>query len=160
MAVRSPVQSGMKTAYRDLVQAKAGAHGLPWDLVEAVVFMESAGHTDAFRYEPEFWVRYLKDKPEYRDLLPRRVSSSYGLMQVMLPVARECGFTGEPEELFVPATGLEFGCRKLATEMYWAGGNINKALGAYNAGRGGWNSPAGVAYSTGVLRTRQLLDPL
>ncbi len=35
------------------------------------VIVESAGNTDAFRFEPGFWNRYLKHNPIYRHLNPR-----------------------------------------------------------------------------------------
>lgn len=93
----------------------AHEHGLDPLLVAAVVLQESAANTDAFRHERLFWNRYLKTKPEWRDENPRRVSSSYGLMQVMYPVAVERGMSRQlpPETLFVPAAGLFYGCKHL-----------------------------------------------
>lgn len=138
--------------YRALIESIAASNGLDADLVEAVVLTESSGNTDAFRFEPGFWRLYLQDNPRYMDLIPRRVSSSYGLMQVMYPVSVELGFTGEPEELFIPQIGLKYGCKKLAQLMEWAHGDRAKALGAYNAGRGGWDSAPGRVYATKVLK--------
>lgn len=119
------------------IVAAAIIFGLQPSLVEAVCWQESSSRTSAYRYEPLFWARYLTRKPEYATLNPARVSASYGLMQIMFPVARELGFMGEPEELFAPAIGLEWGCRKLAHEIAWAKGDLEQALAAYNGGRGG-----------------------
>lgn len=135
----------IRTAYRLEIETVAMRHELPPDLVEAMVLVESSGHTDAFRFEPAFFARYQAPKKEWAYALtnPRRYGSSYGLMQIMLAVAREVGFTGVPEELFVPEIGLEYGCRKLAELCRWAErrGNglpedvrLRSALASYNGG--------------------------
>lgn len=141
------------TLYRDLVEREAAALGLDPDLVEAIVWVESSGLTDAFRFEPGFWRRYLAAKPEYAGQNPRRVSSSYGLMQVMYPTAQEHGFGWPPERLFEPEVGLRYGCLHLRALLEWANGEVDKALGAYNAGRGRWDSQAGRLYASKVNAT-------
>lgn len=138
----------------------AERHGIPVDLVTAVVWAESSGLTHAYRYEPAFWRRYLEGKPEWDGSNPARVSASYGLMQVMFPVAVEFGYprTDPPEHLFVPLVGLEYGCKVLAERIAWAQGHIEAALAAYNGGKGG-NAPGGLlrnaGYANKVLRFRQ-----
>lgn len=134
----------------------ADRHGLTPDLVQAVCLIESSGRTDAFRAEPAFWDRYLRDKPEWDGANPRRVAASYGLLQVMFPVAVEFGMarTEPPEYLFVPLIGLHYGCAVLAERLAWARGDIRAALASYNGGKGG-NAPGGVlrnaAYADKVL---------
>lgn len=123
------------TDYRHEIETIAMQRGLDPDLVEALVIIESGGHADAFRYEPAFWKRYLQGKPEWADCVPRRVSSSYGLCQVMYPVAKELGFSGVPELLFVPTTNLTWGCLKLSQLLQWANGDEERALCAYNGGK-------------------------
>lgn len=152
----------MRTPYRAEIEAAAKAHGLEPDLVEAVVMTESSGHTDAFRWEPNFYAKYLAGKPQWADWAPRRVASSYGLMQVMYVVARELGFTGEPELLFVPRVGLDWGCRKLATLLAWSGGNVLQALAAYNGGKGGNATPPyrNAHYAAKVLAARSAIVTL
>lgn len=139
-----------KTRYTLEIDAAAGKHGLDPLLVEAVVLQESSGNTDAFRFEPDFWNRYLKLLPAYDGANPRRVSASYGLMQIMFRVAVERGFDPAlpPETLFVPETGLEYGCRQLAHLRDWARGrNVPDdrlsecILASYNGGTGG-NDPS------------------
>lgn len=138
--------------YRADVDAAAAEHGLDPDLVAAIVAQESGGWASAFRYEPDFWDRYLANNPNYMTRNRREVSASYGLMQTMYSTAVEHGFVGQPWELFNPRVSLEFGCRILAKLMVWADGHVEKALGAYNAGRGGWNSVAGRKYAASVLQ--------
>ena len=142
--------------YRAEVEVMADAHGLTPNLVQAVCLVESGGRTSAYRYEPAFWDRYLKDTPEWDGANPERVSASYGLMQVMFPVAVEMGMprTDPPESLFVPVVGLEYGCLVLAERLAWARGELRAALAAYNGGKKG-NAPGGVlrnaAYADKVL---------
>ena len=154
------------TRYWSEIQAAARAHGLDPILVEAVVIQESAGNTDGFRFEPVFYNRLLKGKPEWVGQNPRRISSSYGLMQCMYVVARERGYAASlpPEGLFVPEVGLEYGCRQLAFLLNWARKgwpdlahdlHIQAALASYNGGRGG-NVPGTVlrngVYARSVLK--------
>lgn len=129
------------TDYTRLIAVCATPKGLDPQIVEALVLVESSGHADAFRFEPGFYARYLKGKPEWADAIPRRVSSSYGLMQILYPVAKELGFTLEPEMLFLPATNLTWGCLHLSHLLTWAGGDYTRALCAYNGGKGGNVTP-------------------
>ncbi len=138
--------------YRTEIALAASAHGLDPDLVAAVVEQESSGRFYAYRYEPAFWARYLQQHPDYRHRIPEEVSASYGLMQTMFSTAREHGYDGEPWGLFDPRVSLDIGCRVLAKLMTWAAQNEAQALGAYNAGRGNWNSTAGLAYAASVLK--------
>jgi soluble lytic murein transglycosylase-like protein len=136
--------------YRAEIEAAAREHGLDADLVEAVVLTESAGLTHAYRFEPDFFRRYMEGKPQWIGANPRRVSASYGLTQVMFPVAVELGYVGEPEGLFVPSVALDVGCQKLAELLKWSGGNVDQALAAYNGGKGNWNAPKPQQYVTKV----------
>lgn len=133
----------MKFWYRPEVEVVAERHGLSADLVQAVCLTESSGQTHAYRAEPAFWDRYLKGKPEWDGSNPARVSASYGLMQVMFPVAVEHGMarTEPPEYLFVPLIGLTYGCLVLQRRMDWAGGDLRAALASYNGGKTRDNAP-------------------
>lgn len=143
----------IRTRYKAEIDVAATKHGLDPLLVEAIVIQESGGNTDAFRFEPDFWNRYLKGNPKYRALNPRRVSSSYGLMQVMFSRLWEDRIADNdvwaPELLFVPEHGLDVGCAFFAELLAWAktlpaSGHAETpelvALAAYNGGRGG-NDP-------------------
>ena len=128
--------------YRAEAYAIADSHSLDPNLVIAVALIESSGRTHAYRYEPHFWMKYLVNKPEWDGANPERVSASYGLMQVMYPVALERGFppNDPPEHLFVPTVGLEYGCRQLRYLLDWAKGDIEAAIASYNGGTKG-NEP-------------------
>jgi soluble lytic murein transglycosylase-like protein len=139
----------LRTRYWGLIQEVAAKYTFDPLLIEALVVQESSGNTDAFRFEPDFWNRYLKGKPEWAGKNPRRVSSSYGLMQVMFPVALERGFPVvlAPESLFIPELGLEWGCKHLTYLRTWAKAlPVDEAtqtlamIAAYNGGKGG-NDP-------------------
>jgi soluble lytic murein transglycosylase-like protein len=136
--------------YRTEIEDAAKRYGLDADLLEALVLTESSGLTNAYRFEPDFHRRYLVGKREWDGKNPRRVSASYGLAQVMFPVAVELGFMGEPEDLFSPVVGLEYGARKLAQLVKWADGDVDKALAAYNGGAGNWKAPVPQRYVTTV----------
>lgn len=124
------------TDYRAEVEAIAGPLHLDPDVVEAIVLTESSGKTHAYRHEPFFWQRYLQGKPKWDGAVPARVSSSYGLMQVMYPVACELGYSDQPECLFVPVIGLTWGCKKFRSLLDWAKQDVEQALAAYNGGKG------------------------
>lgn len=142
----------LRTRYFDLIKQVAAAHNLDPILVEAVVVKESSGNTDAFRFEPDFYNRYLKLSKDWewarkKYANPRRISSSFGLMQVMFPVAVEDGYpkADPPEWLFIPEVGLEYGCRRLRRLQMWAeatGAAVDPhqrllaSLAAYNGGKG------------------------
>lgn len=125
----------MTTIAQEII-ARAEAARLDPVLVRAVVMTESSGRPCAYRYEPRFWDRYLADNPLWKDQEPRRVSASYGLMQVMYPVAWELGFREEPELLTVPRVGLFWGCTLLAGLLQWSKGDVDQALAAFNGGKG------------------------
>lgn len=136
----------MRFYYRAEVATISATHRLDADLVMAVCLQESAGKTSAYRHEPRFWLRYMAGKPEWDGAVPDRVSSSYGLMQVMFTTALQFGFPrgDAPESLFVPIIGLQYGCRILADRMAWAKGDVSAALASYNGGKTADNQP-GVA---------------
>lgn len=140
------------TPYRALIEQEAArvSDRLDPNLVEAVVIAESNGCTDAFRYEAGFFRLYLANNPDYKGENPRRVSSSYGLMQVMYPTARQYGFGEVPELLFIPDVGLHYGCRHLAAMLAHFTGDIASALAAYNGGIGNYTADAPQRYARRV----------
>jgi soluble lytic murein transglycosylase-like protein len=142
------------TLYRPEIEAAARDFGLDPDLLEALVMAESAGEADAFRFEPDFWRRYLANHPDYKGKNPRRVSSSYGLCQVMYSTACNLGFKAQPESLFLPDVSLHFGAMYLSRLLKWAGGNAAQALAAYNGGQGNWTAEGPQSYAAKVLRFR------
>ena len=163
----------IEKAFADLVAAIAPKHGLDVDLIEAVILTESSGQFHAYRFEPAFWDRYLKNHPDYRHMLPRTAAASYGLMQLMYPTARQEGFTGKPWELFDPSINIEYGCRHLARHLAWADSHdennvgiftlteLRSALAAYNGDRQGnepdANPDRNAVYADKVLNNRRLV---
>ena len=102
---------------RQLAMAAAKRHGLDPDLVMAVVSVESA-----FR--------------------PQAVSpkGALGLMQLMPATAASLGV----RDPFDPAENLEGGTRHLGTLVSTYGGDLTRALAAYNAGEGAVSRHRGV----------------
>ena len=163
----------MRTRYWSEIVKAAADYKLDPILVEAVVVQESGGNTDGFRFEREFYNRLLKGKPEWAGKNPRRVSSSYGLLQIMFPVAVERGYdpAHPPEMLFVPEVGLRWGCKHLAYLKDWADRGwpqvpeeqrVKAVLASYNGGRGS-NTPAhnplrNRTYAESILRAYQKLQ--
>jgi soluble lytic murein transglycosylase-like protein len=144
--------------YKPLAKKAADELKVPQALVESWIIQESGGRPYAYRFEPAFWERYLKGKPEWADLDRDRVSASYGLLQIMFPTARQYGFKGQPEELFVPETNVEIACKIFKNLLEWSEGDIPKALAAYNGGKGNWTGIRPQAYAREVLNRQQLLE--
>ena len=138
---------------------------VPKLLLKALAIRESALQPDAYRYEPKFWEKYLKDNPEWEGEDPAKVSASWGLCQLMFVVAVELGFgknrTGE--ELCDPVVNIELAAKKL--RLIWD--TLNKygtcikhyplhpltiCLCRYNGG--GWKNPD----DDGKLRTQKYAD--
>lgn len=138
--------------YEPEIAAAARNHGLDPQLVTAVVLQESAGKTDAFRYEPGVWT-WFQGHPKAAGLSARRAASSYGLMQVLYATATDYGFNTEPEYLFIPRVGLDFGCYHLAHCLKWGHYSVGRGLAAYNGGASekGANKAQAQRYATEVL---------
>lgn len=106
----------MSSAFDTLIWEAAGRHGLEPNLVKAIVAAESSFNPRAFRNEPR-----IKD-------------ASWGLMQTLYATARDMGYQGPAEGLFVPENSLEFGCRYLKRQVIRYGGSLEPAIAAYNSG--------------------------
>ena len=113
--VLAPMAAG--TDVRAMAIAAARRHGLDPNLVLAVVGVES-------------------------DFQPAAVShkGAQGLMQLMPATARELGVT----DALDPAQNLDGGTRYLRMLMAQYGGDLGKALAAYNAGPGAVKRHGGV----------------
>lgn len=122
---------------RAAVAAAAAKYALSEELLVAQVLVESSGQPDAFRFEPLFYRAYIKGNAaakagRYGPL----AACSYGPLQIMCETACELGFSGRPEDLFVPEIGMDWGAHYLAQLLEWTKGDYAKALCAYNGGRG------------------------
>lgn len=140
----------MKSPYREVIRLEASRAGVDPLLVEAVIQQESAGKADAFRFEPGYWKRYCAGDPAWQDWEPRRVASSYGLMQIMYPTAVQLGFHQAPERLFDIQENIALGCKLLARLLRRFENDVQKALAAYNGGPAGVNRPVPLAYARKV----------
>lgn len=117
-----------------LARATAKKYNLNDALVCAIVEQESGWDTNAWRYEPAFYERYIVplNLPDAEEA--RQRSTSWGLMQVMGEVAREFGYVGELTDLMCQAVGLDWGCKVFAKKLERAHGDTYKALLAWNGG--------------------------
>ena len=126
----------MSPGHRLVAQHVARKHGLPLDIVCAIVAVESSGDPWAYRVEPAYpYLVNCRTRQNYRTGVaglrrapedfpgPRGITAdsewigqqtSWGLMQVMGAVAREHGFADPFPALCEPLQGLEYGCRHLA----------------------------------------------
>lgn len=76
--------------------------GIEPALVCAVITNESSWKTDATRFEPAFFNRYISHMTGLSDEEKKNRATSFGLMQIMGQVAREQGFDGPLTDLFDP----------------------------------------------------------
>ena len=113
----------------------AAKYGLDPLIVCAVCEQESSWNQNAVRFEPGFLALYVKPKnPAAPTTLEILKACSFGLMQVMGEVAIELGWQGHfLTELCDPATGVDFGCRKLQ-RCFSVHGDAETSLLAYNGG--------------------------
>lgn len=115
----------------------AAKHNLPPALVCSIVQRESTWNPFAIRYEPGFFNKYVL--PAYSsnkfDVTEAKARSiSWGLMQVMGEVARECGFKGDLSSLCDPEIGIDIGCQIFARKLKDNSGDVSRALLAWNGG--------------------------
>lgn len=95
----------------------AKKYKLPRLLLKAVAQVESALDPNAYRFEPGFWDRYLKNNPEWRGKDPKVVSASYGLMQIMYTTAWSMGFRGKATDLYDPLINIDLGAKLLRANI-------------------------------------------
>lgn len=121
-------------------------------VVSAVITVESGWDNWAVRFEPGWkwhlnvmqWAKRVNVSTATETICQQM---SWGLMQVMGTVARELGYEKDLPGLCAPATGIQFGCKKLK-QNYVRYGCMKKALAAYNAGNP--KSKAGQLYAEKV----------
>lgn len=121
-----------------LARQKATERGIDDALVCAVCEQESGWNPYAYRYEPLFFAKYVaplytQNKLSISEAYAR--AFSWGALQIMGQTARELGFANTfLSALCDPATGIEWGCRKLAHCLDLKHGDVEQALLAYNGG--------------------------
>lgn len=135
----------MQAELIQIARDAARIYDLPPELVCAVIEQESSWQPWAVRYEPQFFTHYIEPMAAQGKLhapagvsMPTEAylrSCSFGLMQIMGQVAREKGFSLPfLTALCDPATGIEWGCKHLASRIAHSNGNIEKALLLWNGG--------------------------
>jgi soluble lytic murein transglycosylase-like protein len=108
----SSVSDG-RAPYRALIDKEAAQNGLPPEIAEAVMAVESGYNPDAIGGVGEI-----------------------GLMQILPSTAAMLGFRGSLAELAVPETNIRYGVTYLAKAWRLAGGDLCTAAMKYRAGHG------------------------
>ena len=131
-------------------------------LIKAMAIVESALDVRAYRHEPMFWDRYLKNNVEWKDKDPKIVSASFGVLQIMFTTAWSLGFRGQAEDLYNPVINVELGTklmRQLLSNIQIQGIDIKYQiwpikimLSRYNGGS------VGNPRSDGSLRNQSYVD--
>lgn len=106
-------ERGDNASYRAIVEREALAHGIPPELADAVMAVESGYNPATVGADGEI-----------------------GLMQLMPATAAMLGFTGTLAELAVPETNIRYGVMYLAAAWQLAGQDICTATMKYRAGHG------------------------
>lgn len=106
----APAQSGARGGYSALIARHAAANGVPFELADAVVRIES-------RYNPRAYN-----------------AGALGLMQIKARTARGVGFRGPDSALFEPETNIRYGVRYLAQAYRLAGGDLCGTVMRYQSG--------------------------
>ena len=126
--------------HREPIVAALKKYRVPVPVIIATISTESSGNSRAYRYEPAFYDNYIKNKklwknnPYYNE--PKRISASYGLMQILYTTAYDVGFRGKPEDLYDPETNIDAGAAYIASSFQVKnhGWDPPKIACAYNAG--------------------------
>lgn len=108
-----PAQSDSRADYRALVEAAAKREGMPPEVADAVMGVESGYNPGAIGGVGEI-----------------------GLMQILPSTARMLGFSGTLADLAVPETNIRYGVTYLAQAWRLASGDICTATMKYRAGHG------------------------
>ncbi|MBG0812505.1 transglycosylase SLT domain-containing protein [Methylosinus sp. H3A] len=104
---------GSPALYRALAENEARRAGMPGEIADAVMAVESGYDPGAIGSVGEI-----------------------GLMQVLPSTARALGFEGRMEGLAVPETNIRYGVKYLAGAWRLAGGDLCTAVMKYRAGHG------------------------
>lgn len=76
----------------------ARKYGLGKLWLKALGIIESSLNPRAYRFEPAFWEKYLKNHPDWKDRDPKIVSASWGIGQIMFTTAWGLGLRTQPDE--------------------------------------------------------------
>lgn len=123
--------------YDEIIDSISKKYNIDFHLIKAIIATESSFTDNAYRYEPEFYNRYIKGKsdwvndPNYSD--PKKISASYGPMQVMYTTAKAEGWGGVVvAKLHDPETNIDIGVKHLKRKIVKYG--LELGILAYNSG--------------------------
>jgi len=94
----------------NLVKKVCQEEGVEWELVWAIIQVESKGNPNAIRFEPNFYAKYIDHLPFISAEKICR-ACSFGLMQIMGETARELGFDQPWNKFFDPAFNVRVGIK-------------------------------------------------
>jgi len=152
---------------KEIIKKYADYYKLGSELVAAVIAQESSGDSFAFRYEPAFFRRYIKNKSQKElggfwlqteskndEMLERyHRSCSWGLMQIMGQTAREMGFVGVGfENLWCDNENIKYGCKKLALCFEFAEKQNKAQIETLEIALLKWNGGGDLDYPKRVLK--------
>ena len=144
------------TSSTPLVLHVSGTYGLRADLLAAQIHVESSGNPFAFRYEKDYFERYIHDHATAKGYSYGPLAAcSYGLLQILLETALEMGFGGKPQELFDPMIGLSWGAKYLQHCLLKTGNDYPRALARYNGSGARADAYAGKVFATAETATGQ-----
>jgi soluble lytic murein transglycosylase-like protein len=118
----------------EMAKTIATNHGLDPTLVCAIVEQESSWNTWAIRYEPNFYLHYIRPMAGLSATEAYARAFSFGLLQLMGECARENGYKGDLAAICDPETGLNAGCIHFKRKLETAQGDVTKALLLWNGG--------------------------
>ena len=128
-------------------------------LIKAMAIVESALDVRAYRYEPMFWERYLKNNDAWKDKDPKIVSASYGLMQLMFTTAWQLGFRGQAEDLYNPVINVELGSKLMRQLIAVINSSSNISLWPFDIALARYNGGSrGNPQADGSLRNQSYVD--
>lgn len=113
-----PMPNGTTVDLDKLFCINAKKYGLEKLWLKALGIHESSLNPRAYRYEPAFWEKYLKNNPEWKDRDASIVSASWGIFQIMFTTAWALGLRTQPDEAMVedlcnPVINIELGSKLL-----------------------------------------------
>lgn len=120
--------------YKSLASKWAKQTGLPTALILAVIQQESGGNSEATRYEKDY-----TPSPTHKDAMDKAgvpltvQKTSYGLMQLMFPVAWGYGCRNTMD-LRDPDKNIRYGAAHLGQLYKKNKGDVLRTAGAYNGG--------------------------
>lgn len=148
--------------WRSLAEKWSKQTGTPVALILATIEQESGGQPHVTRYEPDYQRAYIDGSAKNLrnakacGLTPQEAATSYGLMQLMFPLAYGYGARSK-ESLFDPDQNIRFGAAHLGVllKKHSRGGEIDAGViravaGAFNGG----GSTSGYARNVGALYQR------